>query len=390
MNIGIATQRFVTGDGQGAINYAVAKAGLERGHNLVLFASDVASNLREHPNVTWVKIHVGSWPTQLIRDQIFAWKSTRRIEQHRPSLDLLMVNGAITWSPAEVNALHFVHDSWRRSSARKRDAQSFLHQCYHALYTYVNTHWERWSLHHADHAVAVSSLVKEQIEALDLNLPIHVILNGVDPDVYSPTGTSVDRASLGCPASAPLALFAGDIRRSVKNLDTVLYALQDVPSLHLAVAGSTKGSPFPDLANKLGLENRVHFLDFRRDIPALMRTADLFVFPSRYEPFSLVVLEAMASGSPVITANTVGAATLVTDACGIVLDDPNDVNALAKSLELLATNPERCSEMGRAARRIAVNHPIAATANRYIDLFEDIKQTGRTDSKATAVAASPI
>ncbi|CCH65303.1 glycosyltransferase [Richelia intracellularis HM01] len=56
-----------------------------------------------------------------------------------------------------------------------------------------------------------------------------------------------------------MALFAGDIRTSRKNLDTILYALLQVPNIHLAVVGDVETSPFPGLATSLGLEKRVHF-----------------------------------------------------------------------------------------------------------------------------------
>lgn len=372
MHIGIVTQRFITGDGQGYINYSVAQAALERGHSLTLIGEEIAPSLRDQPNVTWVPVAVPSLPTQLLRDQAFAWKSRREINTLRTTLDLLLVNGAITWSRSDINALHFVHDAWRRSPARESDARSGLHNWYHALYTAVNTAWERWTLRRTRHVVAVSSLVQSQVEALDLDVPISVIANGIDPTQFSPEGPTVDRSEIGCPVDAPLGLFVGDIRTSLKNLDTVLRALRTVPSLHLAVAGDLEGSPFPSFAAELGVEDRVHFLDFRRDIPALMRTADLLVFPSRYETFSLVLLEAMASGLPVITARTVGAADCVTPGSGIVLDDPNDEEALADALRMLVADPNHRLEMGRAARLVAQDYHIRTTAERYVDLFETL------------------
>lgn len=373
MTVGIVTQRFITGDGQGHINYAVAHAALDRGHTLVLIGSEVAPDLLEHPNVTWLRVDPSGWPSQLLRDQVFAWKSWRRIRNHRSSLDVLMANGAITWSPADVNAVHFVHDAWRQSAVRKRDTRSLLHSWYHSLYTHLNAAWERWALRQSRHVVAVSTKVKHQVEALGLDVPVHVIQNGVDPDVFSPDGPSVDRSSFGCPNDVPLGIFVGDIRRSVKNLDTVLQALQKIPALHLAVVGGTDGSPFPALAAKLDVADRVHFLGYRRDVPALMRTADLFLFPSRYDPFSLVLLEAMASGLPVITARTVGAAELVTPACGVVLENPNDPNALVDATRQLTTDPERRKIMGRAARNIALQYDIRRTGDQYVDLFETLQ-----------------
>jgi glycosyltransferase involved in cell wall biosynthesis len=73
-------------------------------------------------------------------------------------------------------------------------------------------------------------------------------------------------------------------------------------------------------------------LGFRQDVPDLMKAADFLVFPSRYEPFGLVVLEAMATGIPVITAATTGATELVTPDCSFVLPDSDDTQALAEAL----------------------------------------------------------
>ncbi len=152
----------------------------------------------------------------------------------------------------------------------------------------------------------------------------------------------------------------------------MLHTLVQVPELHLVVVGATAGSPYPQLAESLNLENRVHFLGFRQDVPDLMKAADFLVFPSRYEPFGLVVLEAMATGLPVVTAATTGAAELVTPECGVVLPDSDDTQALAEAMSrLVKCDRQQRSQMGEAARAIAEQHSWANMARNYVDLFEE-------------------
>lgn len=84
-----------------------------------------------------------------------------------------------------------------------------------------------------------------------------------------------------------------------------------------------------------------------------MQPVDLFVLPSRYEPFSPVVIEAMASGLLVITTTTTGGAELVTLECGVVLPDSDDTSALAQALKMLTSDREGRKQMGKVARATA-------------------------------------
>jgi glycosyltransferase involved in cell wall biosynthesis len=153
-----------------------------------------------------------------------------------------------------------------------------------------------------------------------------------------------------------------------------------VPQLHLAVAGITEGSPYIKLAASLGLSERVHFLGLCHNVPQLMKAVDFLVFPSRYEPFGLVVIEAMACGLPVITASTTGAAELVTPESGIVIEDPDDRQALAQALLSLTNDRALRQKMGKTARTIAEQHSWNQMAKSYVDLFENLhKQTSLPD-----------
>ncbi|MBD2448997.1 glycosyltransferase family 4 protein [Nostoc sp. FACHB-152] len=371
MKLCIVTHKVKKGDGQGRVNYEVAQEAIRRGHQLTLLASEVAPELEQNNKVNWVPISVDSYPSEFIRNFIFAYKTAAWLQKNRSQIDLLKVNGAITKFAADVNAVHFVHSSWLRSpvhiSRIRRDAYGF----YQWLYTALNARWEKQAFQRAKVVVAVSEKVAQEL--INIGVPrdrIRVIVNGVDLQEFTPGVAS--RQKLGLPENVNLGLFAGDIRTPRKNLDSVLHALVEVPDLHLAVVGSTDASPFPQLAADLGISERVHFLGYRRDIAEIMRAVDLFVFPSRYEACTLVLLEALASGLPVITATATGGAELVTPECGIVLPDSDNIDALAAALSSLVSDRPLMQQMGQAARAVAEQHSWSTMAQTYMDLFEEL------------------
>ncbi|MFW9263210.1 glycosyl transferase [Nostoc sp. KVJ20] len=373
MKLCIVTHKIKKGDGQGRVNYEVANEAIRRGHELTLLASEVAPELEDNSQVNWIKIPVKGYPTEFVRNFVFAQKSADWLRQHRSEIDLVKVNGAINLAAADVNAVHFVHSSWLRSpvhiSRNRRDLYGF----YQWLFTAFNAHWEKRAFQKAQVVVAVSEKIGHEL--VNIGVPrsrIRVIVNGVDLEEFTP-GQS-DRQKLGLPENVTLALFAGDIRTPRKNLDTILHALVKVPDLHLAVVGYIEGSPFPQLAASLGLSDRVHFVGYRRDIPEIMRSVDLFVFPSRYEACSLVLLEALSSGLPVITATATGGAELVTPECGIVLPDSDDIDALAVALMSLVNDVPLMQQMSKAARSVAEQHSWITMAQTYVDLFEELSK----------------
>ncbi len=378
MRIAIVTHVVRHNDGQGRVNYEIARAALAERCEVTLVASPVAPELLDDPRVRWIPVRVGrSWPSNLLRQQVFALKSAWWLRRHRADYDLLHVNGFISWVRADVNTAHFVHGGWLASPSYPYRLTRGPWSAYQFLYTWLNARFERWAYRRARAITAVSAKVAGEIRRAGIDAArISVIHNGVDLDAFA--RARPDRRAFGLPDDAFLLLFVGDLRTPRKNLGTVLHALAQLPPhVHLAVAGYLPGSPYPAEARALGLDARVHFLGLVGAMPVLMASADAYVFPSRYEAMSLSLLEAMAAGLAVVTARSAGGAEIITPACGIVLDDPDDTAALAGALARLANARDACREMGRAARARVADFSWARMGAQYLALYRRLARGAR-------------
>lgn len=371
MRFGIVTPRVGFNDGQGRVNLEIAVEIVRQGHQVALFSEQVDEAVLPSPPAHSVLAPPPRWmPSRLLRDQVFAWRTSMLLRDTHNRCDAVLANGFVSWADSDVNAVHFVHGSWLRSPYHPWRLQRSMHTFYAWTYSGANALLEKGALRRCRRIVAVSGKVREELVLIGAPKDrIEVIANGVDTEEFHP-GPS-ERVRFGLPDAVPMALFAGDLKTPRKNLETVLLALCQIPELHLAVAGGTNGSAYPALAQSMGLNGRVHFLGFKTDMPGLMRSVDLFVFPSRYEPCGLVLLEAMASGLPVITVRSTGGAELLGSDSGVVLEDSEDCAALAAALRSLVTNPGYREAMSTGARRRASAYTWRSMAARYVDLLRE-------------------
>jgi glycosyltransferase involved in cell wall biosynthesis len=127
------------------------------------------------------------------------------------------------------------------------------------------------------------------------------------------------------------------------------------------------------------VDNRVRFVGKITEMAALMRSVDLFVFPSRYDPFGLVALEAMSSGVPVIVSATAGIADYVGDA-GEILDDPEDFQRLSELMTELVSSPSKRALMGEQGRHRALEMQWGQMTRKYLTLYKEILQTAPEES----------
>ena len=188
-----------------------------------------------------------------------------------------------------------------------------------------------------------------------------------------PDGPKLDRGSYGTPDDAPLALALGRLHPN-KGLDILIRAAETVPGLFVWIAGEgPERETLQRLTDELGLGGRVKFLGWRNDRASLFKTADVCVYPSREEPFGNVVVEAWASGTPLLTTASTGPRWLVRDGEDALMTPIDDVHALAGGIKRLMASPELCASLVAAGRRRVVDEfSEPAIVARYIELFRRV------------------
>ena len=376
----VSHQVVARGDGQGRVNYEIARAALKAGFRLCILAMRCDEALAADPAVEYLELKRESLPTQILRNAAFARSADCWLCTHRQDYDLMQASGYVTSVPADVNTAHMVHSGWINSPAYPFSWRGGAYSAYQRFYTLRNAHLEKAAYLGAYQVVAVSHKIADELRGIGVKKErLSVIHNGVNVQEFCP-GIG-DRVRFGLPVDRVIFLFAGDIRTPRKGLDTVLTALATIPDGHLVVAGAVEDSPFPAQARALGLEGRVHFLGHVADMSALMRACDAFVFPSRYDPFGMVLLETMASGLPVLTARTAGGAEILGHG-GRVLDDPNDTATLAQWMRDLAGDAVLRQRMGAAGREIAERYTWERVTAAYLALYDELLSTKKSPGPA--------
>lgn len=195
---------------------------------------------------------------------------------------------------------------------------------------------------------------------------IRVVPNGVDCEKYTPGNRAIHRDAMReelrlDPDTLLLLMVAHNFR--LKGLASAIHALarlrRNTPHVHLAVVGGGSQGRYRRLARALDVDNHVTFLGSRLDSIPYLAAADVLVHPTYYDACSLVVLEALASGLPVVSTRATGVDELMTEGVeGFLVSDPRETEAMARHLTKLL-DPNLRQQMGGAARRLALQHSFA-------------------------------
>lgn len=190
---------------------------------------------------------------------------------------------------------------------------------------------------------------------------VRILGRGVDTELFMPAADPVD------PGRPPVVLFAGRIHRGEKGLDRYVELADAIPEVRFLIVGD--GPHRASLQRDLG--DRAEFTGTLSGEPlgVAYRRADLFVFPSQHDTFGQVVMEAMATGLPVVVTDKGGPQELVEDGVtGFVADDA----AFIPRVKDLVSSPELRARMGRAARMAAERRSWDAVFRRLWRYYAEV------------------
>lgn len=239
----------------------------------------------------------------------------------------------------------------------------------------------------ADRVIVTSDAVREAFDRGGRRaLPFAKIENGVDLRRFTPGSSDLVRRDFTIDPSAPLVGTAArmDVWKGLEDfIEAAAIVRRTRPDARFVLAGGaieglrTYEGELLSLAAARGLDGALFFAGWRYGpgaMPAFHQSLDVFVLPSREpEPFGLVVLEAMASGKPVVATAQGGPLEIVRDRETGLLVTPRDPSAMAAGIVDLLSDPARAVAYGRAGRaRVEAHYDISRTVERLQLLYDEV------------------
>jgi glycosyltransferase involved in cell wall biosynthesis len=200
---------------------------------------------------------------------------------------------------------------------------------------------------------------------------IGVDIGHYDPNSISLAETTAIREELGLAPQDKLFLCVAEFTKNKRHRD-ILSALKQLSraEVHLALAGDgTERANIEKLAVELGLQGRVHFLGFRPDIPALIRTSVAVLLASQREGLPRSIMEALCLETTVIGSDIRGTRDLLSDSCGILFP-VGDVTALTSAMSFILDNSDKAIAMGRKGRQKMLNYDVQKIIQAYSQLYD--------------------
>jgi glycosyltransferase involved in cell wall biosynthesis len=242
----------------------------------------------------------------------------------------------------------------------------------HILAPLKTTKPHRWLYNKIDKVIAVSQAVKKAITVFPPE-KIAVVYNGIDIEKFAAAPAGKLRKELGLAATTKIVGMVGRVNASKGHL-TFIQSIPEIiaqnPDTVFIVAG---GGDTEELKK---INSDVYFLGERGDIPEIMKDLDVFVMASHNEPFGLVTVEAMASGTPVVAANSGGTAEIIADGANGLLFPPEDPARLAQAVIKVLTDNKLAGKLKAGVINMAQKYDIEAMATNIRNIYQDVLNKG--------------
>ncbi len=295
------------------------------------------------------------------------------VRRHRRGI--VLSTGAILLNQVDLIGVHYCQQVGPATPSRK----GFLYRLNARISGLLGRVAERLCFPLADprRFVCVSEGVAEEIRTYFPRFADRAIVipNGVDTDAFAPGARAADAAAhrerLGISSDRLVAIFVGS-EWDRKGLEPAIRALALADGWDLLVVGAGDREGYGAIAAAAGVSGAVRWAGVSRDVAPLYELSDALIFPSSYEAFPLVALEAAASGLPILATPVNGVRELVRDGEeGFLIE--RDPKAIAARLSELRADPGLRRRMGEAARRAALDYSWERMVERHERLYESLR-----------------
>jgi UDP-glucose:(heptosyl)LPS alpha-1,3-glucosyltransferase len=353
--------------------YELARGLLAQGFRVQVIAR--ACDLEPAPGLRWIRVPGPARPAALA-EPLFFLLASLLVLRHRAGL--LHALGAIVANRVDVATVQFCHHAFRdRFVEPRRSRDSLLYRLNERVVERFARLAERWAYdeRRTRHLVPVSRGVAGELAHYFAGAERRctVVPNGVDFGVFGgdPSARRRVREELELDDALVAAFVGGDWAR--KGLAFAIQALAGAPEWTLLVVGTGDRKGYAARARELGVADRVRFLGHRADPAAFYAAADAFVLPTAYEAHPLVVLEAAASGCPILATPVNGVEEVLRDGVnGWRIE--RDAGTIAARLNRLAEHPDERRALGRAAADSVRPFDWPSVVQRYVGVYEHLAE----------------
>jgi len=365
----------------------LANAMSNRGHaSLVIAASDIGKAYTTEKDNQKV-VRLASFPNPKRANQRFVpssyMKIVREVKDFQP--DIIHIHDLLAMGVAGIHAGKFlkipvvgtIHALPWIISMHLSSNPKLKNNVENSLWLY-----SRWLNSQCEQMIVPTQTIAKTVDSMGGFQPI-AISNGVDLNRFTPTGEHAKKSKqlykrLGLDPRKPVILHVGRLDLD-KRVDVIIRSASKVmkkTDAQLLVVGNGEcWETLIELASQLGIGERSSFpgfMDQLEEIPEVYQIASVFTTASEIETQGLVLLEALASGLPVVAVNATCIPEIIKHNINGFLTQPGDEVAIADRLFEILSDPSRASQMGRFGRLIAQGHAIKKTIDRHENLYRSI------------------
>lgn len=288
------------------------------------------------------------------------------------------------WLGYHVRLVVEIHGDFERALFLQRDIQ------FPRLYRLLMNHIARYSIQQAHLLRAISNSTKEQIKHWAPGKTIIQFPAWTDIETFVQSG-------IQSKGDIPQAILYAGVLTPLKGIHHLVKAFvpiaEEFPNAQLLIVGKDENRTYAaDLRQQIkerGLTDRVRHLgpQLQPDLAILMGRASVLVLPSMSEGLGRVIIEAMATGTPVIGSRVGGIPELIQNGVTGFLVPPGDENALAEKLRWILRNPEKSRDMGKSARAFVAR---SFSTESYLKGYKQIFEMAQSRIEHTEHAPSPF